>query len=229
MNIWDRAKRNISTKMYAVADPLPIVLPNWPAPTPLTERQYILRMMLRRPGTKLVIPPELEWIESWIQGADRNQYKVFQRKLAYCYITVRHGICTSVTDDVWHVDGFSMRKRHVPEQNYLYTDVYPTEFLDQKFAVPNDFDPLKHNIQQFFQDRANSERVWSPPPKCWVLMDPYNVHRRPFIAEGQQRTMVRITFVPIEIEDDACTPNPLLPTRVYGNKDFRLKLRQYGT
>jgi len=42
-------------------------------------------------------------------------------------------------------------------------------------------------------------------------MDPYMLHRRPPQTEGMVRTFVRISYVPILINDVNNTPNPLLP------------------
>ena len=53
------------------------------------------------------------------------------------------------------------------------------------------------------------------------------VHRRPSNTTGKQRTFVRISFIPIEIEDDTCTRNMLFPEKVYNRKDIREKLINY--
>jgi hypothetical protein len=41
------------------------------------------------------------------------------------------------------------------------------------------------------------------------------------------RTFWRVSFVPIEIEDDTCTQNPLLPRKVHGRSDIRNVLVRY--
>ncbi len=195
---------------------------------PSVERQYILRMLIKRPGSNFEIPSELEWLrETIMKCANLQEENGISYNNDFIYVTVRHGIVTSKTDDLWHVDGFSVRKPHRPEQNYIWTNCYPTEGWPGTCFLPRTFDPLKHNLHRFFQnyeeryisfDDGKSKILTSG--HLW-LIDPFVVHRRPKIPENTFRTFFRVTFAPIEIEDDACTPNPLLPTRKYNNTDFR--------
>jgi len=127
---------------------------------------------------------------------------------------VRHGEVRSVTDDEWHVDGFSTFITHIPESNYVAVNHTPTEYLVQPIEFPDDFDPLVHNVQWYIQNRASLD-VRRLKPHTLYCFDPYFIHRRPSIEPGTHRTFVRVSFTPIEIADDANTPNPLLPMRVY--------------
>lgn len=145
---------------------------------------------------------------------------------AFVYVTVRHGMVTSETDDLWHVDGFSMRVPHVPEQNYICASAFPTEYLIKRWSIPKDFDPMRHNLHRYFQQRAEGP-VGIGAPNVIYAIDPYCVHRRPQVPAGTRRTFWRVSFVPIEIEDDTCTPNPLLQTRKYGREDVRKRLVDY--
>lgn len=193
----------------------------------MPKDQYILRMMIRGPGhANFQIPPELEWIRPSVELVNRYQDKMFDYR-PYVYVTVRSGIVSSTTDDVWHVDGFSTRVPHVPEQNYIWSDKHPTEVLDQTFSIPSSFDPLVHNIHQYFQDRAHPTCIHSLQEKHIALIDPYVVHRRPWVRRMTSRCFFRISFLPIEIEDDTCTPNPLLPRRTYNRPDIRKTLVRY--
>ena len=145
----------------------------------------------------------------------------------FVYVTVRHGIVDTTRDSEWHVDGFSMRFPHKPEQDYVCTSSVPTEFLLSRWRIPNDFDPFKHNIHHFFQDRENQGERFYGQDNTVYLIDPYCVHRRPPEAAGTARTFWRVAFVPIEIEDDTCTQNPLLPRKVYARGDIRTTLTRY--
>jgi hypothetical protein len=72
---------------------------------PSVDRQYILRMMVRSDTLPLSIPRELDWLRETIhQLVDLQQ--VHQLYNPFIYVTVRHGIVTSVLDDEWHVDVF---------------------------------------------------------------------------------------------------------------------------
>lgn len=223
--LGQRAKQLLSLVNYADAYlrlmHLPLEIEDVP------KNQHILRMMIKAPWSNgWQVPPQLAWTVPAIQEAIRAQRNL-RVDHPFVYITVRSGVVQRRTDDVWHVDGFSMRVPHVPEQNYIWTDDYPTEVLAQRFGFEPDFDPMVHNIHQYFQDRAHDSNVYVLRPKCLYQIDPYVVHRRPQIPEGTQRTFLRISFIPIEIEDDTCAPNPLLPEKVYGREDIRKKLIRY--
>jgi len=188
----------------------------------------ILRMMVRRPETGFCIPEQLEWLAPAIGLTDQIQ-RVNNIPSQFVYVTVRSGIVTSTTDDLWHVDGFSMRVPHIPEQNYIWTDKSGTEELNQKIDLPEDFDPLKHNIHQYFQDVARPENRRTLEEKTLYGIDPYVIHRRPPLTAGIRRTFFRISYVPIEIEDDTCMINPYMPKRaLYGRKDIRYSLDRYS-
>ena len=77
--------------------------------------------------------------------------------------------------------------------------------------------PGNHNRKISEMDYWNTYHwiVQKALPNIVYVFDPYVIHRRPPKAFGTQRTFVRVTFVPIEIYDDACTSNPLLPSKVY--------------
>lgn len=190
------------------------------------ERQYILRMLIRRGNGDYCIPKEIEWCRDIIRAADEHQCSI-GIKQAYVYITIRSGVVNSVTDDEWHVDGFSMRITHIPEQNYIWCDRIGTEWLQQSFIIPKGFNPLKHNINNIFQAQAKQECITSTKANRIYMFDPYVVHRRNPSSTGKQRTMVRVSFLPIELMDDGNTPNPLLPCPIYninGVEDFRNNL-----
>lgn len=226
MTLYDRAKHLLSPRnpfgqpVYCVGQGPTIVPPDDP--------QMVLRMMVRTPDTGgMRIPTELEWLRNAIVFCDDIQTENNIRN-PYVYVTVRHGLVSSITDDLWHVDGFSMRVPHPPEQNYIWTSCYGTEVLNQKMRLPADFDPMKHNIHRYFQKNADETNVQVLDPGKLYAIDPYVIHRRPKLSQVW-RTFFRISFVPIEIEDDTCTVNPLIPRlKPYGREDIRLRLKDYS-
>ena len=227
MNILERAYRQLDLAIYKDADNSTLI--SNPMKFNVPEEQYILRMMVRHPEMygRLAIPPELAWIaKPLVKLVDSHDF-IFPEN-PYIYITVRSGEVRSVTDDEWHVDGFSMRKEHLPEQNYIWSNCFPTEVLDQQFTIPDDFDPMRHNLHKYFQDNANNSKIRLLKPNYLYTIDPYVVHRRPQVPIGTKRSFIRISFVPIEIEDDTCTPNPLLPRKIYNRSDIRQKLISYN-
>lgn len=225
MTIYERAKSLLTThKPFGQpAEKVSRMAPHAPK-----NSQMILRMMVRNPSTNgWQIPSELDWLASTILHCNAIQESHGIRN-PFVYITVRHGPVISETDDLWHVDGFSMRVPHPPEQNYIWSSCFGTEILQQKMELPVNFDPMKHNIHQYFQDRADESLVHVLRPMTLYGIDPYVIHRRPALPKTTFRTFFRISFIPIEIEDDTCTINPLIPRlRPYGRKDIRQTLTRY--
>jgi hypothetical protein len=193
------------------------------------DRQYILRMLIKRPFEELAIPKNLMWVKPLINLGLIHQQKMDIRH-PFCYLTIRNGIVTSKTDDVWHVDGFSLQFSHLPEQNYIWASHTPTEYVTKKINFPRDFDAFKHNIHEYFDDViTEQDEIKTIKPKTVYCMDPYIIHRRPKCEENVERTFIRVTFSPIEIADKNNTPNPLMETNYTrdGIGDFRKKLIRY--
>jgi hypothetical protein len=223
--VYDRAKSLLSHRLPFGKAPIDMGPSD---PWVPVDEQMILRMLIKHPETGFRIPDELLWLDEtihWLTGIQRQQ----QVENNFIYVTVRHGVVSSVDDDVWHVDGFSMRVPHVPEQNYIWTDSNPTEILNQEISLPDDFDPMKQNVHQYFQDVAREENTFTLRAGRIYGIDPYVIHRRPKLPAGTRRTFFRISFVPVEIEDDTNTPNPLLETRSYGRigTEIRKSLSRY--
>jgi hypothetical protein len=80
--------------------------------------------------------------------------------------------------------------------------------------IPQDFDPLRHNINNYLAPLVDDSQVQQCVPGVLYCLDPYILHRRPQVVPGTMRTFVRVSFVPIEINDIHNSQNPLLP-RIY--------------
>ena len=192
------------------------------------KRQYILRMLIKLPFGDFKIPSEINWTRPLINRAIKHQEKIGVKQ-AFCYITIRHGKVISETDDEWHVDGFSTNITHIPEQNYIWVDKEPTEYIKKRFKFPRDFSPFIHNIHYFFHDSiSKKDKIKKIKIKNLYCFDPYVVHKRPKIENKESRAFVRISFCPVEINDKNNTQNKILP-RVYtrdGIKEFRNNLKR---
>jgi hypothetical protein len=188
---------------------LPIPTGNMVLDCPLGE-QYILRMAIRADGGEFIVPSELGWIREALEASIQSQ-KTLGVDHPFCYVTIRHGLVKSQTDDEWHVDGFSTKVPHLPEQNYVWTNHTGTECADLAVEFPADFNPLRHNVNGYLSRFVSPENVMALTPGVLYAMDPYMLHRRPPQTGGKVRTFVRITHVPIEINDVNNTVNPLLP------------------
>ena len=194
------------------------------------DRQYVLRMMVKEPHSDVFLPEDLEWCREAIEKAQATQDQCGLRH-GFIYLTVRHGLHDATTDDEWHVDGFSQVISHIPEQNYIATSNDCTEYAECPVDFPSDFDPFKHDIVDWINRTVDvmKPEVKTTEPDTFYVFDPYVVHRRPKEALGKMRTFVRISFLPIEIYDDHCEPNPLMFQRRYNRiaKDARNKLEPY--
>lgn len=219
VNVGQFAKENA----FEIVKPIHLVVPD--------ERQYVLRMLVKRPFMDLQIPEELNWLWPMIYACYEYQNGL-DITHPYCYITIRNGFVESVTDDEWHTDGFSMNITHLPEQNYCWSDCYPTEFVKKSIPFPDDFSPFQHNIHQYIQDVLTNSpaKIEMAPDRSICCFDPYVIHRRPQIPQGVKRCFVRISMTPIEIMDDNNTPNLFMPTPKYNRdavKDVRNHLQRY--
>lgn len=227
MSIIERANRKVSVSEFENnIDPIELKQINVSCPY---DTQYILRMCISTDSVNYKMPQELGWIYPLLVEAMTHNFIKFKSNNKFCYVTIRHGLVTSVTDDEWHVDGFSTKIPHVPEQNYIWTNSIPTEYTNVSVKFPDDFDPLKHNVNMFLQDHI-TEEVKQCKENVMYCLDPYILHRRPPASTGTMRTFVRISFVPIMIDDVNNTQNEKLP-QTYTNDgvQFRNKLEKYGS
>lgn len=228
MSIAERARVAVNLEQYSQ-----INLPEFVSKvnvSPPKEKKYILRMLIKEPFENFHVPRDLQWVKVLILTAYYHQVTRLKIKQPFCYLTIRHGFVESETDDDWHVDGFSMSITHLPEQNYIWSTPYPTEYISKKIVFPKGFDPLKHNLQSYIQKEIDMRRGNALKEKCLYALDPYVIHRRPLGTAGIWRTFVRISFTPIEIRDNNNTPNPLIWTPKYkrdGVKDFRNQLKNF--
>jgi hypothetical protein len=226
--IGKRATKILNLKQFGKKNKAELVSKHF-LETP-TERQYVLRMLIKKPFTDFLIPDNLKWCEQLINDAYDNQLQNDIRQ-PFCYLTVRSGVVNTSKDDEWHADGFSMNVTHIPEQNYIWADCFPTEVIYKKFKIPADFNPFRHNIHLLFQDSIGQEdKIKVLKPNLLYCLDPYVIHRRPPISEGTQRTFVRVSFTPIEIDDINNTINPLLATNyTRDGLAYRNSLTRYGS
>lgn len=194
---------------------------------PPSKEVYILRMLISNNGNDFKIPEEYKWIERAVYMCHQHIKNIIMIDRRFCYLTIRHGYVKSVTDDIWHADGFSMRKPVRPEINYVYASNNPTEFVTDGFDIPKDFDPLVYNLDQYFNDNIGERKIHRAKEKHIYAFDTYLVHRRPILPKNTWRTFFRISFIEIEIKDGTCTENPLLPTTKYPVNEFKKTLKIY--
>lgn len=224
----DRALKALNLERYSI--------PNYPSngvrcslePPPF--EQYVLRMLIQKQYSSLKIPFLLGWIIPMLNEALRQQSSYGIRQ-PFCYLTVRHGIVHSKTDDEWHVDGFSMNITHLPEQNYIWCSNNPTEYVAKSIHFPQDFNPDMHNVHNFIQTKiGDNDTIHTMESESIYCIDPYVIHRRAPNTQGIHRTFVRISFTPIEIMDVNNTENPFIETNYTrdGIKDFRDNLTAYS-
>lgn len=197
-----------------------------------TETQYVLRCPIKIPSYQDIhVPPSMQWCNAFIQRAFAHQTEVVGVDQPYAYLTIRSGHVTSQTDDLLHVDGFSMKVPHIPEQNYIWSNNHPTIVEAFPLAVPPAFNPLKHNLQYLIQDlRPRTPKVQQLLAATMYVLDPYVYHRRPTIPAGTVRTFIRLSFTAIPIDDVNNHTNPVFGTITTNNdgvKDFRDKLERF--
>jgi len=206
MSIIKRSKRIVSVDEYKeTGKPIDLGVCNITCPY---DEQKILRMAIMVDGGKLKIPSELKWLDELFNKALECQNKIINVSHSFCYITVRHGVVDSLADDEWHVDGFSTKITHIPEQNYIWSNIMGTEIAEVNVDFPNDFNPNLHNVNHFLENFISNS--YNCKDNNLYCLDPFILHRRQPTTKGMNRTFVRISFVPIEIDDINNSPNPLI-------------------
>jgi len=194
--------------------------------------QHVLRVLVKSPYSKgLHLTSDVKWLGGAVHQAKEHQAQKIGINHPYTYVTVRSGIVKCTRDGEWHVDGFSTRYTHLPEANYVvvFGDT-PTEYVEQSFDFPPDFDPLVHNVHRFFQNRIDSSKIKTFEPGMLYMVDPYVVHRRPAVPANTKRCFARVSLTPIEIPDLNNAVNPMISTSHYtydGIKEFRDLLKDY--
>lgn len=204
-------------------------LPEYVAPCYLVFPEnplYILRMLIRSQNEdQYSAPDNLFFLKPFIDACIAYQKKYVRVRHPFLYLTVRHGPVVSETDDEWHVDGFSMKYNHLPEQSYIWANHSPTQFGTVELDIKG-FNPAKHNIHKLIQRHNPLPAVGSRPNAIYCI-DPYIIHRRPpNLNKDAWRSFVRVTFSPIEIRDVNNTLNPFVVSNndFDGVKQFRDKL-----
>ena len=194
------------------------------------EELMVLRMLVRPKYGKFIIPESLKFLEETILELSAIDVLRTGIEESWCYVTIRHGEVKSETDDEWHFDGSSFRTDIIPERNYIWVDNNPTEYKEGNLSIPEDFDPINHNLFTFAEHQLKDNEIKTCEVDKWYLLSPFCLHRRPDIADGTKRTFYRICFTDIEGRDINNTPNPLLHTEFYGRnpvQSFRNKLKDY--
>lgn len=170
------------------------------------DNMYILRMPIKH-NRRWKIPTELLFLKSFIKYCKSYVFDHLNDiKYNYVYLTVRHGPQLDQLTDVWHVDGFqgNPAERHIPEVSFLWVDKSPTEWAIQQFDIPGSFDPTKHNFFNIIDPQVKIIR--QTPMNHIIMFNPYMVHRK--AKSVWSKTMVRLTFSPVEIKDPNFTHNP---------------------
>lgn len=194
------------------------------------EPVYALRLLLKQPGSEFVVPKSLLFLDEFIRNSSAYQAQFFPNfDERFVYITVRSGPMISNREDMFHADGYqgTAIARHIPEQNYLWANSYPTLFSLQPYFVEN-LDAGKHNIHEYFDAATDRKNLYEGLEGGIYLIDPMHVHARRAIPEGTIRSVARITYSPVEFRDDTSTVNPELPRGPYNRDDPRNHLWHYA-
>ncbi len=227
-SVYTRATEIFSQDQYAFSSIPPLFLGKYDIDFP-EEEIYALRYLIKQPGSDFVIPQALSFLKEIIQSCASYQRKFFPDfDGRFVYITIRSGIVKSTNEDSFHVDGFQGLSvpRHIPEQNYIWADSYPTIFSLQSHFVEH-LDPQRHNFHDYFNRHTRANTLVPALEKSVYIIDPYHIHARPYIPPNTMRSFLRICFSPVEIRDDTNMINKWLPRGPYNRDDIRNSLISY--
>lgn len=195
-----------------------------------------LRLMIRENNSegKIFIPKDLEPLKSFLIDNINYHRQFFQaNKDCFIYLTVRNSTYEELyykNSQTWHIDGFqgSRISRHIIEQDILWSDRSPTEFLLQPFFCEG-LNPSKHDINLYFEENANEKYIVKSKENSLYLATPYNVHRvNKGYFEGK-RLFLRLNFSPVLIEDFTNTSNPAFDYKFTKRDDVRNFLWRYNS
>jgi hypothetical protein len=224
---YNRGCRDFSQSEYKFPAP-PVFLGTFDVQPP-EGNIYALRLLLKQPGSGYVLPRRLSFLKEYIRYCATYQASYFPAyDERFVYLTLRSGEVLSNRDDEFHADGFQgiSVPRHIPEQNYLWTDSYPTLFSMQPYFV-EDLDPALHNFHSYFDNHTYRRNLYSGVERGLYIVDPFHIHARQKVLQTTRRTLIRLTFSPVEIRDDTNTVNPWLPRGPYNREDIRNILSAY--
>jgi hypothetical protein len=197
--------------------------------------ENVLRLMIRENGENepVFLPKNLLLFKDLILETinyHRQYYPV--NKNAFIYLTVRSSTYDNLfykNSSTWHIDGFqgSRMKKHIVEQNIFWCNKNPTEFLLQPFFCEG-LNPSKHDINDFFENNADSKFILKTYENSLYCVNPYQVHRVSKEKFEGKRIFVRINFSPVLIEDPTNSINPVFDKYIFEKRrDVRDFLRTY--
>lgn len=195
----------------------------------------VLRLLIKWGTGKLALPNELLFAKDFIlEQINYHSQFYFKGDSKFVYITIRttEKDCYYSNSQTWHVDGFQGSRigRHKCEQDIMWSNVNPTEFLLQPFYLDG-LNPSKHDINQYFEDHAHEGCAYQGVENGVYLTTPYNIHRVTNALFDKKRVFIRLTFSPVEIEDPTNTPNPMFNgvDKAKDRDDVRNNLWKYET
>jgi hypothetical protein len=113
------------------------------------------------------------------------------------------------------------------EHCYIAGTAPGTEFCIQPFFLEH-IDPSRYNIFHEMERQAKAENVYAGQPWHVYLLDPYVIHRSPFVTTEVKRVFLRLTFAYKELQDVRNTVNPMFGGQEYKHReDIRSLLLTY--
>lgn len=205
----------------------PEYVPMESPPLPPENEQWVLRMLVRPKYGDWIIPPALKYLEPQIKALALFDEQTTGISNSWCYVTVRHGPPTCQNDDEWHLDGASLRVELISERNYVWYNHTAMQYKTGSVNFPVDFDANKHHLFTHIAKELEDRPIYHAPPDTWWRLSPRCLHRRNPEVPNISRTFYRISFIDIEVRDEAATQNPLLRTEAWGRnpvQSFRNQL-----
>lgn len=196
----------------------------------------VLRMPIKNPHTEYKCPLAIKPFWNLIERVAEYECG-FNPRHDDCmvHITIDRGTIEKGTTHRYpgfHGDGvqgakFSQKEYTPVEHSYVITSFPPTEFCIQPFFFKH-LNDAKHNIFHEMEVQVREVNVFKTIPLHLYLLDPYMVHRTPYVEETTERIFVRITYVYSELMNPHNTVNPLFPGQQYEEKhDVRKFLTLY--
>lgn len=196
----------------------------------------VLRLPIKYPKTEYRVPVELYPLNDLIQRVAEYEISMnYRHNDCLVHITLdRTKVEANSTHRYpgFHGDGlqgskFSQRTYTPIEHSYIITSAPSTEFCLQPFFFQH-LNDGRNNIFHEMEVQAREANVFGTIPWHLYLLDPYMVHRTPYVNEVVDRVFIRITYAYSELMNPHNTMNPLFEGQEYEERhDIRKFLTIY--
>lgn len=153
----------------------------------VSEMMYWMYCPIATPREGITLPPNLQQFRPILDAILAYDYDAFDCRYVYLTAKVIYVSGGNIGNRPgWHADGFGGN-----DINYIWSDTAPTEFLQDKFTLPDDCaDAMAH-----MEARASAfGHILTYPDKHLLRLTPSVVHRPPVKFAPGMRAFAKVSI-----------------------------------